>query len=185
MTLYNGADASKPDLATVPPNTQILAGYVGGDTPHVWLPDEWNEILETQPQTRFLPIYVDSNASFTNGTELAKAAVSAVMDRGWAPFQPNRRVIVIDCEENTNYQYYAEASDAIWSAGFVMIQYRSAGSVGNQQQNPPDVTWVAVPGQPKPSGMIWAGYQYHWGKEWDLDVFSEFVWNGCGQGLRK
>src|SRR5271165_2544574 len=105
MTLYNGADASRPDLATLPADTQILAGYIGGDTPHVWDSVEWNQFLEIHPQIRFLPIYVDSNAAFNTGTELAKAAVSAALDRGWAPFQANRRIIVIDCEENTNYEY--------------------------------------------------------------------------------
>lgn len=185
MTLYNGADASTPDLATLPEGTQVIAGYVGGDTPHVWTVDEWNQFLTVNPSMRFLPIFVDDKASFPSGTDLAMAAVAAVRVRGWAPFQPNRRVIVIDAEENTNYEYYAEASDAIWSAGFVMVQYRSAGSVGNAQQNPPDLTWVAVPGQPKPRAMIWAGYQYLWSKEWDTDVFSEYVFNSCGVGPRK
>jgi|SRR5215469_9226375 len=184
MVLYNGADASRPDVATLPSGTQIICGYVGGDTPHVWTLDEWNEFLEVDSAVRFLPIYVDSNASFNSGTDLAKAAVNAVKERGWAPFQANRRVIVIDCEENTNYEYYSEASDAIWTAGFVMVQYRSSGSVGNDQQSPPDLTWVAVPGQPKPKAQIWAGYQYHWGKEWDLDTFTQYVYDGCGRGLR-
>lgn len=185
MTLYNGADASVPNKATVPHGTQVIAGYVGGNTPHVWTVDEWNQFLTVNNQMRFLPIYVDNNNMFANGTELAKAAVSAVKARGWAPFQANRRVIVIDAEENTNYQYYSDASDAIWSAGFVCVQYRSAGSVGNEQENPPDLTWVAVPGEPKPNAMIWAGYQYLWGKTWDTDVFSEYVYNGCGVGPRK
>ena len=115
---------------------------------------------------------------------MAKAAVDAVTQKGWAPFAEPRRIIVIDAETNTNYDYYSDACDAISTAGFVGVQYRSAGSVGNAVQNPPDLTWVAVPGQPKPNAQIWAGYQYAWGREWDLDTFSQYVYDGCGRGMR-
>lgn len=182
--LYNGIDAAFPLVANAPADTQIVAGYIGGDAEHVWKPGEWNQFLPVFPSVRFLPIFVDDSHLFSNGRELGDAMCVAAMKRGWAPYQPNRRIIVVDAEENTDYQYYADASVEVWRLGFVMVQYRSSGSVGNSQQNPPELTWVAVPGQPKPSVMIWAGYQYHWQTGFDLNTFSQFVYDGCGVGER-
>lgn len=191
MTVYDGADAAYPNIATLPAGTVVVAGYLGGPTAYrVWTLDDWLPFKDY----RQLPVWVDSQAGrdgnggivYATGTESGEAAVKAALALGWAPNQAARRVIAVDAETNTDYDYYAAVSDAIWAGGFVMVQYRSANAVGDSQQNPPSLTWVADYGQPKPAVMIWAGYQYAADVNgWDLDVFSQYVYDGCGVGARR
>jgi hypothetical protein len=181
--LYNGADASVPSKATLPAGTQIVAGYIGGDTPHVWTASEWNQFTGV----RYLPIFVDDKESYANGTALGSAMARAAVARGWYPSDDSdpHLVLVVDAEITKAYEYYAEASDRVWELGFVLMQYRSAGSVGNEEQNTPSLTWVADYGQPKPHTTIWGGYQYQPNVHgWDLDVFSQYVYDRCATGPR-
>jgi hypothetical protein len=48
-------DAAFPPVR--PPRWYAVAGYIGGDTPHVWTADEWH----AQPAGRRLPIWTADN----------------------------------------------------------------------------------------------------------------------------
>lgn len=49
-----GFDASIPP-ATMPRDTRIVFGYIGGDTPHVWTPDEWKRYGKRRKVPIFVP----------------------------------------------------------------------------------------------------------------------------------
>lgn len=55
MTLRWMADASVPPASR--PHLYAIAGYIGGDTPHVWTPQEW----DGQPAQFRLPVFTAAN----------------------------------------------------------------------------------------------------------------------------
>jgi hypothetical protein len=68
--------------------------------------------------------------------------------------------------------------------GFAAMPYGSNGTV---KANPMGIGyWVAdlVMSPPKNLGVNVQGVQYKFGNDWDSDVFSQRVYDGCGVGLR-
>lgn len=181
--LTGGSDAAYP-VGTPPGNPGIIAGYIGGPTAlHTWSPQLFNKYFNANHAYRFLPIWVDSQCSYIDGYTSGTAAVIKAAQYGWAPNMPDnqRRWIAVDAETNTNYKYYYYCARAIWDAGFRMLDYRSLSTQGPVASS---LLWAADWTNVKPTSIPWAGQQYEAGTNWDLNVFTQEVLDGCGRGPR-
>jgi hypothetical protein len=189
--LYNGVDSAYPG-APLPAGTQILCAYVGGkflpgapDTPHIWTTDEWNGYYEDHSKIRMLPIYVHNYPG--DPVECADNAVNAVTALGWAANMPGdeRRIIVLDMEIFVAPAYVHGFIDRASQRGFATMVY---GSWDFVVRNPPGIGyWMShlLPHAPSILPPNAQGVQWRYGAQWDYNVFSSRVWNGCGQGPRK
>lgn len=194
MNLINGADAAYPGNP-LPAGTQILAAYVGAtdlpgppDTPHIWTRDEWNQYLDPEsalyggPDLRVLPIYVHDYPG--DPAVLAQNAVDAVTDLGWAA--GIGRLLVVDLETLVDPAYVSGLNQEVSLRGFRLCKYGSYSTI-NQNSFVYGGTWGALWVTRKPTilppGTV--GQQWHPGELWDLDVFSPFVYDNCGRGLRR
>lgn len=103
MTLRWMADASVPPASR--PQLYAIAGYIGGDTPHVWTPQEWHG----QPAQFRLPVFTAANrediacAAGEDAWEI-RAALAALS-------VPVRFTVAVDIETRV-YDTYLRALDA-------------------------------------------------------------------------
>lgn len=125
-------DASEPP--SDPPHWHVAAGYIGGDTPHIWTLEEW----KAQWAPFLLPIWTASNRDDT--------AASAGND-AWAMWSvleklgvPHGVTIAVDIETAV-YKTYLPALDEFLNPWKIMAY----GSMSTLLKN-------AVP-----SGGFWAG----------------------------
>ena len=190
MTLYHGADASRPG-AVLPSNVQILAAYVGipgkygPDTPHIWSGTEWNEYISEQPSLRVLPIYTHNFPG--DPANDALDAVDAIKSLGWAAHLEGdqNRILAVDLEILVDPAYVNPLFNTIKTSGFSPMPYGSDAFV---RQNPSGIGyWSALLMSHAPSVLPpgTRGIQWQWGNTWDLNVFDERVYLGCGRGLRR
>jgi hypothetical protein len=132
MTLRWMYDASEPP--TEPPHWHVAAGYIGGDTPHVWTEAEWN----AQWSPFRLPIFSASNREDT------PAAAGTDAWAFWAALEslkvPHGVTVAVDIETAV-YKTYLSALDEFLNPWRLMAY----GSLSTLLQNP------------KPSGNFWAG----------------------------
>lgn len=192
-TLIAGADSDKPGQP-LPSNALILAAYVAAtdlpgqpDDVYTWTLANWNLYLDPDselyvPGLRPLPIFVHDYPG--DPAILAQNAVDACSDLGWA--DNLGRLLVVDLETLVDPEYVSSLNHEIRARGFRMMKYGSAGFVN---QNPPvdGGTWMALLQNHEPTvlpaGTV--GQQWRFGNVWDLDVFSRFVYENCGRGIRK
>ncbi len=130
-TNLNMFDASVPPLVA-PAGFQIAAGYIGGDTPHVWTAAEWERFKNLHR----LPIYVRSNSG-TSGTADAFEALHRLYVLG----VPHDKRMALDLETRIAPAYVHEFNDVIQWADYRLWIYGSASTVFS---NPPcNGYWVA------------------------------------------
>jgi hypothetical protein len=113
-------DAAYPPAA--PPKWPVVAGYIGGDTPHVWTDAEW----DAQPAQYRLPIFVHT------GPDDASAGDSdAKLIVGWLGQHqvPAGSSVVIDTETNTYTGYLTAMDTAVSAAGYKLVNYGSLNFV--------------------------------------------------------
>lgn len=78
MSLSKVQDASNPQGVPWQAGVIVTAGYIGGDTPHVWTADDWSVW-----KTRFrIPIWVRSNPGQVDATQDANDCVAALQALG-------------------------------------------------------------------------------------------------------
>ena len=148
------------------PNTDGVAFYIGGDTPHVWTQAEIN----MQKARYRLPIYVRNIPPWNAATD-----ATVILARLKAIGAPKGCSVVIDLETVVQSAYVAALNAAIRQGGYHLMKY---GSSGNINSNPPTDggTWVDIP-EAKPAtlppGCI--GVQYADPGPYDLSVFSELI----------
>jgi hypothetical protein len=82
-------DASTPP-ASAPPGYRAVAGYIGGDTPHVWTDAEWRRF----GKLRKLPIWVRSNPTQVD----AEADAFAALERLFELNIPRGTTVAVDLE---------------------------------------------------------------------------------------
>ena len=82
-------DASTPP-SSAPSGYRAVAGYIGGDTPHIWTDAEWKRF----GRLRKLPIWVRSNPSAVN----AQADAFAALERLYQLRVPRGVTIALDLE---------------------------------------------------------------------------------------
>lgn len=192
--LYPGVCAAYPG-AMLPHGTRILGGYIGipgrgnasPDTPNIWSAAEWNQYAEVNPNLRLLPIYVHNYVDGQPEVDAANAVAAAAM-LGFSPGLKGEaeRIIVIDAETLIDYPYFLAMGEAISRAGFRPVIYGSASTV---RSNPKfGGYWMAdfnnthAPTALAPGNL---GLQWKPGGPWNLSVFSQDMYFGCGHGPRR
>lgn len=115
-----------------PPPWEAVAGYIGGNTPHVWTDQEW----AAQPARWRLPIFTRSH----DGEPVTDAAqaVSWLARHG----VPKRTTLALDYETRIDPVYLGLFDAAVCLAGWRVMVYGSRRTV---LQNPPPSGgyWVA------------------------------------------
>ena len=113
-----------------PPHCDAIAGYIGGDTPHVWTASEWAGF----GKMRKLPIFVRS----TPGVGI---------DDGFAALRqlyllrvPKGNPVAYDKETNVSPAEVAAFNRVIIWGGYIPWTY---GSISTVFQNKPINTWAA------------------------------------------
>jgi hypothetical protein len=174
-------DAAFPPQS-VPGGCQAVLGYVGGRADHVWTLEEWDRFHSL----RQLPCWV-ADISQSPAAQ-ASGAIRAAMGLGWAPHQPDTRVIVCDLETAIAPAWYQVFAADVASAGFVAVAYGSLSTVLNCAAI--DVLaadWNGVP-QLQPGQTI-HGHQYQanvafQGTKVDYSAIDEWLFVRGGQGPR-
>ncbi len=101
-----------------PPAWPAVAGYIGGDTPHVWTDAEWS----AQPAQYRLPIFVHTGADDEGAGSADGQQIVAWLK---AHDVPAGSSVAIDTE-TANYSAYLQAMDAtVSAAGYKLVNYGS------------------------------------------------------------
>jgi len=128
----SGWDAAWPP--TAPPRGDFVAGYIGGNTPHIWSVPEWDTSLKLSGARYRLPIFTRSH----DGDPRADAAFCA----DWAARagQPKGTLLALDYETRVDATYLRTFDADLGAAGWRTIVY---GSLSYVLKNP------------RPSGGYW------------------------------
>ena len=121
-------DASTPP-ATAPAGYRAVAGYIGGDTPHVWTDAEWHRFRGM----RKLPIWVRSDP--------ANVDAFAALQRLFELNIPRGVTIALDLETAVDFEYVRMFHRVMKWAGFFVWVYGSASTVFDNPHA--DGYWVA------------------------------------------
>ena len=180
--LYHMFDAAFPPLKPYP-GCQGVAGYLGGNTPHVWTLDEWLRFKHL----RQLGIWVADLAA--SAVTSGKAAADAARQLGWTPHAKTPRAIVLDLEMAVDANWVNAYAGAVRQAGYWTWVYGSQSTV---LENPARAgywiaSWNGVPAlEPLPHVVA---HQYSANVSWaggavDLSVVSGAAWPHMGFGPR-
>lgn len=174
MALRWMADASVPPASR--PQLYAIAGYIGGDTPHVWTPQEWS----AQPAAFRLPVYTAANrediacAAGEDAWEIRRALAGLNV--------PTRFTVAVDIETRV-YDVYLRALEA-FLAPRALMTYGSLSTLlrcpltnGGRwaaQWTGSIVTGEEDIGQNGISAFQWADAAML-GRDYDLSVIDESV----------
>jgi hypothetical protein len=128
-------DASIPP-AQAYPGCVAVAGYIGGNTPHIWTIPEWQRFGALVQ----FPIWVGAGRS--DGAYDGQAAAGAMHAHGWNPGSPNRRGCVLDMEGQVNPGYVDEFGVSIWQAGYQTFIYEDLAALGGNPAK--EGIWLAL-----------------------------------------
>jgi hypothetical protein len=131
------ADASTPPL-TLPDKYHAVAGYVGGDTPHVWTVDEWARFAHL----RKLPIWTRSNPRQADPYRDAVVLCYRLLELGVPPQCP----VALDKETASDPVYLLHFGQGLYVAGRKLLaQYESLSAFNKRQTAGPEKSefWVA------------------------------------------
>lgn len=108
-----------------PPGDQVVMGYGGGDTPHVWSLTDWN----SQPARFRLPIWTRDNPAGHNGAAEARAFLAYLDSVG----APRGILTVLDYETAVDAAFVTAFDGVMVAAGDKVALY---GSKSTLFQNP-------------------------------------------------
>lgn len=183
MGLYRMFDAAFPPGLPYP-GCQAAAGYIGGNTPHVWSLAEWQRFAGLV-QFPIWTGYGQGGDGATQGLECA-----AVMHQlGWKPGAPNRRGVILDEETRVDPAWVDGFAGAIWDSGYQTFMY---GSLATILSDPPKegylvADWNDIPALPPYPNVVGCQYQPNipWnGTQVDLSVITDAMMLHGGIGAR-
>jgi hypothetical protein len=125
-------DASTPPT-TAPAGYKAVAGYIGGDTPHVWTDAEWRRFSKL----RKLPIWVRSDPA----NVVAETDAFGALQRLFELNVPRGVNVALDLETAVDFDYVRMFHRVIRWAGYYLWVYGSASTVFNNPHA--DGYWVA------------------------------------------
>jgi hypothetical protein len=178
---YHMFDAAYPP-DSAPSGYAAVAGYIGGNTPHVWVLSEWLRFSHI----RQLPIW--TGYAENQPVEHARQAAAAARARGWRPDANPRRYIALDFETEVDPKWVDAFTQECSTQGYDVITYGSLYYV--QQTTRGDIwaaEWGQVPHLPS-TGRIEA-IQYaanvpFGNTQIDLSVIDQDCWDKLGRGPR-
>lgn len=166
----NMFDASTPP-AVAPPGFSVVAGYLGGHTPHTWTAAEWGRFRHM----KMLPIWVPGPA--VNIPENAVADAFAILEAAYNLRVPHGSPIVLDMETAEAPSFDKALESVINWAGYRLWVYGSKSTIA---ANPVLSTfggyWVAdYTGVPHFTGLA-AERACQWisGPHWDSSVVKDW-----------
>lgn len=134
MTRYHKMwDASTPNFE--PPKwLKAVSGYIGGDTPHIWTPQEWAKFGDIKK----LPIWVVSDPASVTAWDTAWSILQTLYRLGVPKLSP----VVLDLETAVDPAFVLAVYRIIHDFGYLLWIYGSQGFVF---RNPVcDGYWVAT-----------------------------------------
>jgi hypothetical protein len=137
-----------------PPHWHVCAGYIGGDTPHVWSKAEW----DAQWAPRRLPIWTAANRSDT--AQAAEADAGEILRRLHNLGVPRGCSVVADTEMLVYSAYITTLDRLVHQGGYLLMQY---GSLSVILKNPDT------------RGGRWSADWTGWGGSLQLDHGSRIV----------
>lgn len=175
-------DASVPPSSAYP-GSAAVAGYLGGNTPHVWTPEEWQRFAGL----RQFGIWV----GYLEADPLGHAtdAAAAMSRLGWAPNRPARRAVLLDFETEIDAAWINAFAGEIWHAGYETLVYGSESTIIDNPGK--EGRWIALydntPDIPDVPEAI--GHQYRANVPWgntqvDLSVITDEMLVHGGLGPR-
>lgn len=165
------------------PGAQAVAGYIGGNTPHIWTLDEW---LRFQHLVQF-PIWVGFNEADPIGH--ANDAVAAMKRLGWSQNARNKRAVILDFETEIDPGWVNQFAGTINDHGYETMPYGSESTIVSNPSR--SGRWVALyDGQmdiPNVTDAI--GHQFRADVPWDgtqvdLSVITDTMYSHGGVGPR-
>lgn len=105
-----------------PPKWPAVAGYIGGDTPHVWTDAEW----DAQPAQYRLPIFVHTGADDPKAGDSDGKLIVAWLDGHKVPLGSSA---VIDTETSTYSAYLSAMDSVVTAASYKLVNYGSLNYV--------------------------------------------------------
>lgn len=160
MTLYQMFDASSPP-PTPYPGSHAVAGYLGGNTPHIWEVPEWDRFAG------LVQFGIWVGAAEGDPVGHGNAAVQAAHNLGWRPNAPLRRAIICDIETEQNRPWVDAFGKAVWDGGFQTYVYGSASTILGDPAK--EGRWIALyndePNIPAIPAAV--GHQYKANVPWD------------------
>lgn len=119
-------DTSNPAGLSLPRGAAAVAGYIGGDTPHIWTRTQWQQFGRLPK----LPIWVRSNVpNNIRSAPLATADAFAALTRLYRLGVPRGSRLGLDLETAVDPVYVNRFGDIMEWAGFYPWVYGSAGFV--------------------------------------------------------
>jgi hypothetical protein len=132
-------DAAYPPTRPYPGATAV-AGYIGGNTPHVWTSSEWNA-ANGGGRLHQLPIWV---GYLEDNPEIhANEAVKAAEKLGWASHLLHRRYICLDKETQQDRAWCARFASVLHRGGFDCLEYRSVSTIESDPTPSQCDNWAA------------------------------------------
>jgi hypothetical protein len=105
-----------------PPHWHVAAGYIGGDTPHVWTAEEW----DAQWSPCRLPIFVHTGPDSSADAESDAQAILASLAKLEVPHGSS---VAVDTESGIYQDYLTVLSERLWAERYSLINYGSLASV--------------------------------------------------------
>lgn len=159
-------DAVYPQHLT-PSDYQVVAGYCGGDTPHVWSRAEW----DSTSQRYRLPIWVRSNPAGHDGYAEARE-FNAVLDSIGCP---HGVTVGLDYETAVDNTYLLDFQETMWTLRRCVTALYGSLSTVIQNHKPNGGYWIADWDniQNFPDGCVAHQYKNH--PNYDSSVVSDSV----------
>jgi hypothetical protein len=179
--------------ASMPPNVPYpgcgaVAGYIGGNTPHVWSAAEWNRANDGGRLAQ-LPIWVGFGE--VSPVEHAQQAAAAAVRLGWVPHHsPAWRAIVADVETVSETGWLEAFGGELRQQGFLCWPYMSLSVLPS---DPPGYTvwlakWDGIADVPPLHDVIAHQYAHdlpYQGTSVDLSAVDAGVLGSFGRGPRR
>lgn len=157
MAEFTSYDAAFPPAN--PPSTDIVAFYIGGDTPHPWTMAE----IQAQHARYRLPIYVRTGTGVTRAQADARECQNAILRRGI----PTGVLIALDMETGQDPQYVEEFQRLMAKVDHPVMTYGSRKYVfGNHAEIYWVADWTGEPHMAAGAKMT----QYARLNDWDLSI---------------
>lgn len=168
-----GVDCSVPPTSVecdqlIEQHVTVLAGYIGGDTPHVWTPLDWQ--ISRARGFKLIPVWVAPFAAYSHsdGADAGNRALQQMQAAGL------QSICCLDVESGyrVSHEYVQGFSDALEAGSCDMMLYGIANQIDGLSGTRL-CTWLALPTIPADFLPDAAGMQVRFGERYDWSLWDE------------